>query len=135
MSGWGLDTSVVLRLLTGEPPKQAARAKQFLLDVEKAEETVFVSDLVVAEAYYALVFHYRVPKREARRQLLSMLTSRLVRAEPDGVAVEALVDARSGRVGVVDQLIRRRYVAYSAETVTFDRLLGKLPGTKLLEQS
>ena len=124
---------MVLRLLTGEPAKQARRAERFLREAEEAEEAVHVSDLVVVEAYHALVFHYQVPKREARRQLLSMLTSRLVRAEPDGVAVEALVDARAGRVGVTDHFIRRRYMAHSVQTVTLDVPLGKLPGTRLLE--
>ena len=54
----GLDTSVVLRLLLGQPADQAARAVAFLDELSRGGHHAVVSDLVVAEAYFALQHHY-----------------------------------------------------------------------------
>ena len=51
----GLDTSFVLRLLTGEPGKQTALAVKQLDQMRAEGKLAAVSDLVVAETYFALV--------------------------------------------------------------------------------
>lgn len=51
----GLDTSVVVRLLIGEPVEQAAAARR-LLD-EQPRGSCAISDMVVGEAYFALRHH------------------------------------------------------------------------------
>lgn len=61
----GLDTSVMLRLLLGEPADQAARAVALLDELSRGGHQAVVSDLVVAEAYFALQHHYGVSKRNA----------------------------------------------------------------------
>ena len=62
----GLDTSVVLRLLTGVPLGQAEAARRMLA---ASRDTIFVSDLVVSESYFALRHHYEVPHANAARAL------------------------------------------------------------------
>ncbi|NQT54562.1 hypothetical protein HQ576_21075, partial [bacterium] len=69
----GLDTSVVVRLVTGLPPHAAARAQEFLCCRYESGQQVIVSDLVVAEAYFALHTHYSIPKRDAIDTLLEFL--------------------------------------------------------------
>jgi predicted nucleic acid-binding protein len=121
-----------LRLLTGQPSAQAERAKDFVLRAKRAREETYISDIVIAEAYHALQFHYDVPRQLARRQILAMVSSGLVSPEEDGHCVRALVDAGGGGAGVVDRMIHGRYRASGIETVTFDTRLGKLDGTRLL---
>jgi len=53
----GLDTSVVLRLLTGEPELQARRALAELDALASSGAVPLVSDLVVSEVYFALQYH------------------------------------------------------------------------------
>lgn len=124
----GLDTSVVLRLLTGEPESLAVVAKQRLEQAHAENDTVIVSDLVLAEAYYALVYHYKKDKDEARQLLKRMATSGTVHVEP----VHALValDPAAG-AGLVDRLILNRYRSMQASTLTFDRALGAAGGVHL----
>ena len=78
----GLDTSVVLRLLVGVPEAQARAAQRRLEHAIEQGESVIVCDLVIAEAYYALQFHYDVPKAEARRMLMRFVRSGVVTVEP-----------------------------------------------------
>jgi predicted nucleic acid-binding protein len=120
----GLDTSVVLRLLVGEPEGQAHRAQARLSKALAAGDAICVSDLVVAEAYHALVHHYGVPSAEAEEMLEEMVTSHVVTLEPRSCS-EAF--GRAGP-GFVDRLIASRYRAMQATTLTFDAKLARLPG-------
>src|SRR5690606_5431018 len=71
----GLDTSVVLRLLTGEPENQSRTAVVALDEIVTRGGKAAVSDLVVSETYYALQYHYGVPKAEALETLKAFLLS------------------------------------------------------------
>ena len=93
VSAWGLDTTTALRLLTGRPSAQAEKAKDFVIRARRTGEKTYISDPVVAEAYHALQFHYGVPKKVARRQMLAMLSSGLVLPEADGHARQACSSA------------------------------------------
>jgi predicted nucleic acid-binding protein len=42
-----LDTSVVMRLLTGQPDNLAMTARRYMAEIEQAGARVFVSNLVV----------------------------------------------------------------------------------------
>lgn len=119
----GLDTSIVLRLLLDEPEAQAKRARARLTDAANAGERIFISDLVLAEAFHALVHHYEVPTEEAEKLLKAMLSSPMFTLDAD-----ACHDAfgLSG-AGFVDRLIASRYEGLRAQTLTFDNKLAKLP--------
>ena len=93
---------------------------------------MIVCDLVIAEAYYALQFHYDVPKAEARRMLMRLVRSGVVRVEPR--QAEEVLDATSG-AGLVDRLIHARHRALGAVTLTFERKLGALEGAVRLRSS
>jgi predicted nucleic acid-binding protein len=53
-----VDTNILVRHLTGDPPEQAARATKFLA---KADE-LLLADLVVAEVVDVLESFYQVPR-------------------------------------------------------------------------
>ena len=124
----GLDTSVVLRLLIGQPEDQAALARRRLEQAHTHGDTIVISDLVLAECYYALVHHYQIPKDEARSRLRHMAHSGTVTVEPHE-ALAALEPAPGA--GLVDRLILHRYRALAASTLTFDRALGAAGATRI----
>ncbi|HEY5441835.1 MAG TPA: PIN domain-containing protein [Gemmatimonadaceae bacterium] len=128
----GLDTSVVLRLLTGTPPHQAETARGLLAS---AQEPVTLSDLVVGETYFALRHHYAVPHADAVRPLTALLSDPRVRGS--GVARAVLAEASSrgpakSRPGLIDRLIHADYGRDDLQLVTFDRDLARIPGVRLL---
>jgi predicted nucleic acid-binding protein len=59
----GLETSVVLRILTGDHEEQARATHELIRTSIHQGKRIVVSDLVVSEAYFALVAHYGVSKR------------------------------------------------------------------------
>ena len=124
----GLDTSVLVRLLVGEPTAQAEAARGLLA----TGDPVAVSDLVVGEAYFALRHHYRVPHRKALGALRGLLGD--PRVHPTGVArgvVAAMPDAESAP-GLMDRLIHGDYGRDGVALVTFDQYAAHLAGARLL---
>jgi predicted nucleic acid-binding protein len=126
----GLDTSVVVRLPTGLPQKQHPAAKARLERALEEGDAVLVTDLAVAEAYYALHHHYGVPKLEARALLLRFVTSGVVTLDPQS-SVAAL--SSTGGAGMVDRLIHARHRALGAVTLTFEHPQSRLEGAERLE--
>lgn len=121
MGPTALDTSVVLRLLVGEPKEQAAQARQALESCNAQGVAPIVSDLVLAEAYHALVYHYEVDKEDARQALSAMATSGAIVLDPPE-AIAALAPAAGA--GVVDRLIIQRAKCSGATLLTFDRAMA-----------
>jgi len=118
----GMDTSVVLRLLTGEPAAQARAALGWLRKAKDSGTTPIISDLVVSEVYFALQHHFGVSKVEALRHLALFLASGDVSA--DGVVAMVLTMPRlaTAKPGFVDRLIHEQYLrGGSAAMVTFER--------------
>ena len=128
----GLDTSVVLRLLTRAPAEQAEAARTF---VATSSSPVAISDLVVAESYFALRHHYSVPHSDAVQALLALLSDN--RVHSTGVARAVLADGNTQRTaksqpGLIDRLVHADYRRDSLPIVTFDRAFGKLSDVRVL---
>jgi predicted nucleic acid-binding protein len=123
-----LDTSVVLRLLTGEPAPLAEVARAHLA---RCTSPVAVDALVVGESYFALRHHYGVPHRDAVEALVALVQSERLTC-PAGVR-EALAEARDGNhPGVMDRLILAAARGAERTLLTFDQRLARHEGARLL---
>lgn len=127
----GLDTSVVMRLLTGDPPHQAEVAVTFLAESKAAGDRLLVTDLVIAEVYFALHSKYKVPKAEALQRLREFVESGEVEA---GAAARVLQtpNLASAKPGLVDRLIHATYSNDQARLVSFEKSVSKLTGAQVL---
>ncbi len=129
----GLDTSVVVRLLVGEPKPQAAAARSFLEQRAAAGGGPSrVSDLVVSEVFFALIHHYQVPAAETVRALNTLFEDERIAPSPLARAVLATPGVATGKPGLLDRLIHGQYADEGASLVTFDKAAGQLPGAQLL---
>lgn len=128
----GLDTSVVVRLLVGEPADLANRAQAFLDEVAAEGEEVCVSDMVVAEAYFALQYHYAVPKSEALKALKAMFDSGDVRSAGAASEVLRTRNLSSANPGFIDRLIHQEYHLDGARMATFEKKSRRLIGTHII---
>lgn len=131
MKSVGLDTCIILRLLTGKPDSQAETAKKFIENCFSDNLTVCISDMVVAESYHALIYHYNVPKKEAVKHLKDLLSSPMI--TPTGHALSVLSSYHGTGAGLVDRLIRMDLLNHSYEIVTFDKDFAKLENVRTLK--
>lgn len=70
-----LDTNVLFRHLTGDPPAQAARATRYL----KHADDLLLTDLILAEVAYVLESFYEVPRAHLAEILRAVLASPAIR--------------------------------------------------------
>lgn len=128
-----LDTSVVIRLLVGEPEDQYQRASEFLKEQLSGGISVHVADLVLAEAYFALQSFYQLPKKEALKALQLFVQHSGVSVSSSAASVLALPNLATAKPGFVDRLIHGESQAEGHTLVTFEKAGSKLPATKVLE--
>ncbi|MDE2689931.1 MAG: hypothetical protein OXI49_05405 [Acidobacteriota bacterium] len=128
---FGIDTSVLVRLLTGEPREDFLDCVAgLILLVEHEGSEIFASNQVIGEAYVAVQHHYRVSKPEVRAGLLEVLRSGLV-SPLNGRAVFAALEA-SGGPGLFNRLIADDYSRAGLEVLTLDRRMADLAGVSRL---
>lgn len=130
----GLDTSVIVRVLTGEPKVLAVVAVEYLQERRSSGDGVLVSDWVLAETYYALQYHYGVPKAETLEALRSFLASSGIEGTGSAPEVLEIPNLESAKPGFIDRMIHREYLRTGAEQlVTFEKAAEKLGQVRVLE--
>lgn len=128
---FGIDTSILVRILTGDPEDGFARCVGKLTAlVEEEGAEIFASNQVIGEAYIAVQHHYGVPKSDARAGLVKVLSSGLV-APLNGSSVFKVLEATAG-CGLIDRLIAEDYSRAGLETLTLDRKMAALPDARRL---
>jgi predicted nucleic-acid-binding protein len=130
----GIDTSVVVRLLIGQPAELATIAFEYLAQIEKAGAAVFISNLVVSEAYYACHYHYDIPKGEVLRGLSMLLSKPTFVVHPALLNLLAANNLATSKPGFLDRLIHAEYSGSGLPLVTFEKAAERLPNTRLLSR-
>lgn len=129
----GLDTSVVLRLIVGQPENQTRVAVAFLDEIRRAGQQAVVDDLVVAEAYFAAQYHYGVPKASTLATLHRMFQAGEIIATGQAARILPMPGLASSKPGFVDRLIHASYTASGETMATFEKAAGKLARVRVLK--
>ena len=130
-SRYGIDTSVLVRLITGQPADSFSHCVERLRAlVEDEGAEIFASNQVVGEAYIAARHHYGLPGSDVRASLLGALQSGLVSPLHGRAVLDALQAADSH--GLFDRLIADDYARAGLEVLTLDRKMASLPGVSTL---
>ena len=128
---YGIDTSVLVRLITALPEAEYRRCQGELTRlVEQENAEVFASNQVIGEAYIAVQHSYGVSKGDARVALTGALTSGLVAPLNGQPVLDVLQE--TGGAGLIDRLIAEDYSRTVSETLTLDRRMAALPRVRRL---
>jgi len=99
-----VDTSVLVRYLTADPPAMLDAARRIVDEVD----VLVLTDVVLAETAFVLLSVYRVPRRAVVDSLVDVVRKRniSVHAVDKDVAIQALLLCRgSTRVSFVDAML------------------------------
>lgn len=127
---YGIDTSVLVRLVTGTPPDAYSRCVERLHAMVGSGAEIFASNQVIGEAFVAVQHHYGVSAVDARAELSKALRSGLVAPLNGRTVIEALEAA--GGPGLFDRLIADDYARADLHVLTLDRKMAGLPDAQLL---
>jgi predicted nucleic acid-binding protein len=125
-----VDTNVLVRHLTGDPPEMATRATAYLGSASE----LLLTDLVAAETVYVLESFYEAPRDQIATDLRSLLGFDAV------VCVDPALLLRAVEVYETDRLdFAEAYLVACAESTgvgtiaTFNRSLDRIPTVERLE--
>ena len=127
---YGIDTSALVRLVTGAPPDAYAHFVNLLSALVAGGAEIFASNQVIGEAIVAVRHHYGVAAVDARSELSKALRSGLVAPMNGRVVIEAL--EASGGPGLFDRLIADDYTCHGLAVLTLDRKMACLPDVRQL---
>ena len=125
-----VDTNVLVRHLTGDPPAMAKRATAFLA----SEPELYLADLVVAETVYVLESFYKAPREQVAEAMRSLAAMRSM------ITVDPALLLRAIEVYEVDHLdFAEAYLVACAESTgigriaSFDRTIDRVSTVERIE--
>jgi predicted nucleic acid-binding protein len=118
-----VDTNVLIRHLTGDPPAQAVRATRYLAEADE----LLLPDLILAEVAYVLESFYETPRAQVAETLRAVLAFRTI------TVVDAELAQRAVEVYDIDRLdFAEAYLVACAERsgigviASFDRSIDRV---------
>jgi predicted nucleic acid-binding protein len=125
-----IDTNILVRHLTGDPPDMAQRATRYLA----LEHDLLVVDLVVAETVYVLESFYEAPRSQVAEAIRSLIAFDSI------VCVDPALLLRAVEVYETDRLdFAEAYLVACAETTevgrvaSFDRAVDRIDTVERVE--
>lgn len=118
-----VDTNIIVRHLTGQPPEIATRATAFLA----AEAELFLADLIVAETIYVLESFYKTPRELIANAMRSLIAFRSVITVDPALLLRSLEVYEFDRIEFADA-----YLVACAESsgvnrvASFDRSIDRV---------
>lgn len=130
----GLDTNVLVRLITQDNPDQASAVLSLLEDAETRDERFFVSTIVVCELAWTLRSRpYQFRRAAIAEALTTVLETRLFEIQDRELIQQTIAQYQRGRADFSDFLIGAEHQrAGCSDTVTFDSELAKVDRFSLL---
>ena len=121
-----VDTNILLRFLSGEPPAQAAAAQKLFDRAARGEVILEVPALIVAEAYYTLVSFYEVERKVVAGKLSLLLQQPGVKVWEADSVLAALGWLQAASVGFSDAYLAAAASEEKLTVASFDADFDKL---------
>jgi len=125
-----LDTNVLVRHLTGDPPAQAKRATAFLGDSHE----LILTDLVLAEMVYVLESFYEVPRTDIARMSRSLLAFPSIETGDHEMLLRAIEIYEALRLDFAEAYLSALAEMSDVKRVaSFDRQIDRVKSIELVE--
>jgi len=125
-----VDTNILVRHLTGDPPTMARRATGYLA----REPDLFLVDLVVAETVYVLESFYEAPRQQVAEAIRSLVAFDSITCVDPALLLRAIEVYESDRLDFAEA-----YLVACAEStgvqrvVSFDRAIDRVGTVERIE--
>jgi predicted nucleic acid-binding protein len=125
-----VDTNILVRHLTGDPPDMAARATSFL----GSEQELLLTDLIAAETVYVLESFYETPRTQVAEAMRSLIAFESILCADPALLLRAVEVYETERIDFAEA-----YLVACAETTevgrvaSFDRSIDKVDTVERIE--
>ena len=116
-----VDTNILLRFFTGDPPEMAQRARSIVADADSGKLQLEIPSLILAETLYTLESFYEMPKADVCEKLLVFLRSRGIAPQEPEIVLDALDRYRTLPVHFADAYLAATAAANKLPVFSFDK--------------
>lgn len=128
-----LDTNLLVRLLTNDDPRQAAKVERWLNDNATARTPAYVDHVVLCELAWVLERSYDYARAEVRTVLAALLEHDQLKIESPGMVRQALLLHADGPADFSDYLLAvRAQAAGYFPVLTLDKRAARTDTHRLL---
>ena len=128
-----LDTDLLVRLLTNDDPRQAAKVEAWLKANATPKTPAYVDHLVLCELGWVLELGYGYSRAEVHGALAALLVQDRLKLESPALVRQALLLYADGAADFSDYLLAARTQAAGYSPVlTFDKRAAKTATPRLL---
>ena len=125
-----IDTNILIRHLTGDPPEMASRATAILA----TETRLLLTDLVLAECVYVLESYYEVKRTRVAQLMRSALALPAIETVDPATLLRALEIYERNRLDFAEAyLVAQAEASGVNEILSFDRSIDRIAGVKRTE--
>ena len=128
-----IDTNVLVRFFTGQPPDMALKAKTLVAEAEAGKVVLEVLPVIVAETIYTLESFYGMDAGEVTEKLTSFIQGRGVQAHERGRVLDALNRHRDFNMHFADAYLAAAALELECSVASFDRDFDKFDDIKRVE--
>ena len=132
---YGLDTSVVMRLLARTNDTLAEFARNRICDLLDEGHGFYISCFVASEVYYALQHHYGATKQESVEALRALAAEDGFSFSEEAKAALATPEVWKASPGFVDRMLAGEYSAKGYRTLSCEKSFRKLDFAEVIRES
>ena len=125
-----IDTNVLVRHLTGDPPNMAGRATRFLA----AADELLLTDLIVAETVYVLESFYEAPRPQIADAVRSIVAFEAMVSLDPALLLRAIEVYEVDRIDFAEAYLVACAERSGVETIaSFDRSIDRVQSVQRVE--
>ncbi len=125
-----LDTNILIRHFTQDPPHMGRRATAFLAE----SDTLFLPDLILAETVDVLQSVYRVPRPQVAALSRALIGSRNIETDDPALLIRAVDVYEHHRLSFADAyLVALAESDPGSSVASFDKGIGKVGTVRRIE--
>ncbi|MCX8008579.1 MAG: PIN domain-containing protein [Patescibacteria group bacterium] len=116
-----LDTNCILRFLANDVPAQAERIEKRFRSLQKHQNVIVVSHVVIVECIFQLEHWYKLSRDEASEKMIAFLAPDWIHVDDKPHVLFGLQWYKSAKIDFVDVLIYTLAKGRNAKILSFDK--------------
>jgi predicted nucleic acid-binding protein len=128
-----VDTNVLVRFFTGDPPDLAAKARKLVARADEGQLVLLVLPRVLAETFYTLESFYEMERKLVASRLSAFLQSRGIEAIESARVLDALRRCEQRGTHFADAYIAASAAELKHPIASFDRDFDKFNDVERIE--
>jgi len=128
-----LDTNTIVRFFTGDPPKQADKARTLVARADRGEVELVLIPLVLAETFFTLESYYEVERREVAKLLTAFIAARGIHTTEKELALATLSRCERQKAHFVDAFLAALALEAGQRVASFDHDFDRFEGVVRIE--